>query len=305
MRIAIVQSNYIPWKGYFDLIRSVDEFVLFDDAQYTRRDWRNRNRIKTAQGPLWLTIPVQTRGQFRAVDQGHRRSPIRTGARSTGVDPSPLRRSAVLPRVCGAIEALYLERSPRPLSAVNRASSTRSAVCSGFGRGSGGRWTSTSRRPTERLSASAGRRAPTPISPARAARVYLDEGLFRPGRHRGPVHRLLRIPVSTRSCIRRSITASASSTCSSTRDRRAAQYMLATDDAALGRRDLYRSAPYLAEFRPRLRAAAAARRRRLRDGARQRRVARRFAGMALRLLADDARRARSSTCRATSGTTRR
>ena len=53
MRIAIVQSNYIPWKGYFDLIRSVDEFVLFDDVQYTRRDWRNRNRIKTPVGPAW------------------------------------------------------------------------------------------------------------------------------------------------------------------------------------------------------------------------------------------------------------
>jgi hypothetical protein len=57
-RIAIVQSNYLPWKGYFDLIASVDEFVIFDDFQYTRRSWRNRNRIKTPQGPVWLTIPV-------------------------------------------------------------------------------------------------------------------------------------------------------------------------------------------------------------------------------------------------------
>jgi hypothetical protein len=63
-RIAIVQSNYIPWKGYFDLINSVDEFVLFDDAQYTRRDWRNRNRIKTRTGTEWLTIPVQTKGRY-------------------------------------------------------------------------------------------------------------------------------------------------------------------------------------------------------------------------------------------------
>ena len=45
--VAIVQSNYIPWKGYFDLIRAAQEFVFFDDVQYTRRDWRNRNRIKT------------------------------------------------------------------------------------------------------------------------------------------------------------------------------------------------------------------------------------------------------------------
>jgi hypothetical protein len=64
MRVAIVQSNYIPWKGYFDLINSVDEFVLLDDAQYTRRDWRNRNRIKTAAGVRWLTIPVLTKGGF-------------------------------------------------------------------------------------------------------------------------------------------------------------------------------------------------------------------------------------------------
>lgn len=63
-RVAIVQSNYIPWKGYFDLIRACDEFVLYDEVQYTRRDWRNRNRIKTAQGTKWLTIPVQTKGRY-------------------------------------------------------------------------------------------------------------------------------------------------------------------------------------------------------------------------------------------------
>lgn len=63
-RLAIVQSNYIPWKGYFDLIHAVDEFVLLDDVQYTRRDWRNRNRIKTRSGPAWLTIPVNIKGQY-------------------------------------------------------------------------------------------------------------------------------------------------------------------------------------------------------------------------------------------------
>jgi len=63
-KVAIVQSNYIPWKGYFDLINMVDEFILYDDMQYTRRDWRNRNIIKTANGPLWLTIPVAVRKKF-------------------------------------------------------------------------------------------------------------------------------------------------------------------------------------------------------------------------------------------------
>src|SRR5215204_4466106 len=63
-KVAIVQSNYIPWKGYFDLINLVDEFILFDDMQYTRRDWRNRNIIKTSAGPKWLTIPVAVKGNY-------------------------------------------------------------------------------------------------------------------------------------------------------------------------------------------------------------------------------------------------
>jgi len=57
-RVAICQSNYIPWKGYFDLIASVDTFIIYDDVQYTSGDWRNRNRIITPKGPQWLTVPV-------------------------------------------------------------------------------------------------------------------------------------------------------------------------------------------------------------------------------------------------------
>lgn len=63
-KVAILQSNYIPWKGYFDLINMVDEFILYDDMQYTRRDWRNRNKIKTPNGLLWLTIPVEAKGKY-------------------------------------------------------------------------------------------------------------------------------------------------------------------------------------------------------------------------------------------------
>lgn len=58
-KIAILQSNYIPWKGYFDMINMVDEFIIYDDVQYTKNDWRNRNKIKTKQGIQWLTIPVR------------------------------------------------------------------------------------------------------------------------------------------------------------------------------------------------------------------------------------------------------
>lgn len=63
-KVAIVQSNYIPWKGYFDMIAAVDEFIIYDDMQFTRRDWRNRNLIKTPQGLQWLTVPVQVKGKY-------------------------------------------------------------------------------------------------------------------------------------------------------------------------------------------------------------------------------------------------
>src|SRR5579875_99675 len=56
--VAIIQSSYIPWKGYFDIINDVDEFIFLDDVQYTVRDWRTRNRIKTANGSMWLTVPA-------------------------------------------------------------------------------------------------------------------------------------------------------------------------------------------------------------------------------------------------------
>jgi WbqC-like protein family len=57
-RVAILQSNYIPWKGYFDIAHDVDVFIFYDDLQFTKNDWRNRNKIKTPRGTEWLTIPV-------------------------------------------------------------------------------------------------------------------------------------------------------------------------------------------------------------------------------------------------------
>lgn len=57
-KVAVLQSNYIPWKGYFDIIHDVDLFVFYDEVQYTKNDWRNRNKIKTANGLKWLTLPT-------------------------------------------------------------------------------------------------------------------------------------------------------------------------------------------------------------------------------------------------------
>ncbi|APD87563.1 hypothetical protein BM527_16510 [Alteromonas sp. Mex14] len=68
-KVAILQSNYIPWKGYFDLIDQVDYFVMYDIVQYTKNDWRNRNRIKTQNGLQWLTIPVKVNSLDQRIDE--------------------------------------------------------------------------------------------------------------------------------------------------------------------------------------------------------------------------------------------
>jgi len=62
MNVVILQPSYIPWRGYFDEIRRADLFVFYDDVQYDKRGWRNRNQIKTPRGKQWLTIPVFSRG---------------------------------------------------------------------------------------------------------------------------------------------------------------------------------------------------------------------------------------------------
>ncbi len=58
MKLAVLQSNYLPWKGYFDIIHKVDLFLFYDEVQYTKNDWRNRNRIQTRNGMEWITVPV-------------------------------------------------------------------------------------------------------------------------------------------------------------------------------------------------------------------------------------------------------
>ena len=64
MTALITQSNYIPWKGYFDNIALADVFVIYDDMQYTKRDWRSRNKVKSDAGLKWLSIPDEVKGKF-------------------------------------------------------------------------------------------------------------------------------------------------------------------------------------------------------------------------------------------------
>lgn len=63
-KVIITQSNYIPWKGYFSAMREATHLVLYDDMQYTKRDWRNRNMLITPNGPKWLSIPINVKGKY-------------------------------------------------------------------------------------------------------------------------------------------------------------------------------------------------------------------------------------------------
>jgi hypothetical protein len=119
-RIAILQSNYVPWKGYFDLIASVDEFVLYDDMQYTRRDWRNRNRIKTPAGLQWLTVPVQVKGRFEQSIRDTRIDGSAWAERHWRALELNYRRAPAFENTAAWLEPLYRRRWTH-LSALNRA----------------------------------------------------------------------------------------------------------------------------------------------------------------------------------------
>ncbi|MGY4493080.1 WbqC family protein [Pseudomonas sp. TE3610] len=119
-KIAISQSNYIPWKGYFDMISMVDEFILYDDMQYTRRDWRNRNQIKTPQGVQWLTVPVKVKGKY---DQTIRDTEI-DGTKWSLDHWKALnqnyRRTRYFYEIADWLEPLYCEKTYSHLSQLNR-----------------------------------------------------------------------------------------------------------------------------------------------------------------------------------------
>jgi len=69
MKVGTIKSNFLPWRGYFDFIREVDLFIIHDDIQYTKRDWRNRNKIKTPRGTEWITVPVNYRQTSQLIEE--------------------------------------------------------------------------------------------------------------------------------------------------------------------------------------------------------------------------------------------
>lgn len=69
MKVGVIQSNYIPWRGYFDFIDSVELFIVLDDVQYSVGSWRNRNQVKTRDGLKWLTVPVMSAAGRFPIDE--------------------------------------------------------------------------------------------------------------------------------------------------------------------------------------------------------------------------------------------
>ncbi len=119
-RVAILQSSYIPWKGYFDLMRKVDEFILYDDAQYTKRDWRNRNQIKTKDGLLWLSIPVEVKGKFTQAVKDVCISDPSWNDQHFKTIAAAYARAPHFQEYRGCLEDLYRGATSRSLSEVNR-----------------------------------------------------------------------------------------------------------------------------------------------------------------------------------------
>lgn len=117
-KIAILQSNYIPWKGYFEIIAAVDEFILYDDMQFTKNDWRNRNRIKTPNGTQWLSIPVGSDIHRRIRDV---RLPATSWAEQHWKTlSSNYRAAAHFHGIADWLAPLYLEHDCTDLSSFNR-----------------------------------------------------------------------------------------------------------------------------------------------------------------------------------------
>ena len=119
-KIAILQSNYIPWKGYFDMIAAVDEFILYDDMQFTRRDWRNRNQIKTPQGAQWLTVPVKVKGKYHQTIRETEIEGAQWARDHWKALSQNYRRAACFKEIADWLEPLYLAEPPTHLSQVNR-----------------------------------------------------------------------------------------------------------------------------------------------------------------------------------------
>lgn len=119
MLIAIHQPQFMPWLGYFEKMDRADAFVLLDTVQYKKNEWQNRNRIKTAQGPQWLTVPVRYRFPAR-IDEVATNEDVHWRHKHWQALLTNYRRARFWEAAAPSLEALYAQPHPR-LAQVNRA----------------------------------------------------------------------------------------------------------------------------------------------------------------------------------------
>jgi hypothetical protein len=178
-RVAIVQSSYIPWKGYFDLIRAADEFILLDEVQFTKRDWRSRNRIKTKDGLHWLTIPVHTKGRYEQRIMDTAISDASWSERHWQTIHSAYARTPFFETYAPQVRAVYEKPPSDRLSDVNR--SLIEAVCRALGITTRITWSSEyhpGEGRNERLVDVCRKAGATDYLSGPSAREYVDEDAF-------------------------------------------------------------------------------------------------------------------------------
>jgi hypothetical protein len=180
-KVAIVQSNYIPWKGYFDMINLVDEFILYDDVQYTRRDWRNRNKIKASNGLMWLTIPVKVKGRYFQRVRETVISDLGWGGRHWKSIIHSYSRAKYFHTYGELFDDLYLGQNERFLSQVNYRFLT--AICQILGINTKLSWSMDYHLiegdKTDRLVDLCKQAGATEYISGPAAKAYIDEELFK------------------------------------------------------------------------------------------------------------------------------
>ena len=179
--VAVVQSNYIPWKGFFDLINFADEFILYDDVQYTRRDWRNRNKIKSRDGLIWLTIPLMVKGRYHQKIRDAVISDSRWNRKHWNSIVSNYSRARYFPDYREMFEALYLGCNEKYLSHINHRFMT--AICQTLGIKTQISWVMdyhlSESGKTERIIEICKKARATDYVVGPAARDYMNEELFK------------------------------------------------------------------------------------------------------------------------------
>ncbi|MBL8007058.1 MAG: WbqC family protein [Ignavibacteria bacterium] len=178
-KIIITQSNYIPWKGYFDSINMTDEFIIYDDMQYTKRDWRNRNQIKTREGLKWLTIPVEVRGKYLQKINETKISDPGWGKNHWNSIVHNYSKSEFFRKYSEIFESIYLNNTEEFLSKVNL--KFIEAVCEILGINSTFIWSSEFtllEDRNERLIDICKQRGATDYYSGPAAKAYMDLSMF-------------------------------------------------------------------------------------------------------------------------------